>query len=217
MFAFPSPIILALIINEIRTRFFRKAVQNITYIPNFLSTVVMVGMIYVFLDANFGAVNHVRAFFGLDRIGFMESHRHFRAVFVATGIWESAGWNSIIYIAALAGIDPGLYEAAEMDGANRLRKIWHVSLPGILPVIVTLFILRMGSMLSVGFERAFLMQNPLNMLHADVIQTMVFRTGVLYGNFGYATAVGLMNSLLSLLLVIGANQMSKRVTKTSLW
>ena len=217
LFAFPAPIILALIINEIRTKFFKKALQNITFVPFFLSVVVTVSMVHMFLNPNFGVVNHFIAWLGFDRIGFMESHRYFRGVFVISGIWENVGFNSIIYIAALAGIDTGLYEAANIDGASRVRKIWHVSLPGILPVIVTLFIMRMGSMLSVGFERAFLMQNPLNMQHSDVIQTLVFRTGILDGNFGYAAAVGLMNSVLSLGLVVCVNALSKRVTQNSLW
>jgi len=217
IFGFPAPIILALIVNEIRTRFFQKSLQNITYIPNFLSMVVLCGMIYLFLNLQFGMVNHFLEFIGLERIGFMESPRYFRAVFVISGIWQESGWASIIYIAALAGIDMEQYEAADIDGASRLQKIRHISLPGISATIITLFILRLGSIMHVGFEKALLLQNPLNMTTGDVIATLVFRMGILQGNFSYAAAVGLMNSMINFITIFTANMVCRRVFKTSLW
>ena len=217
LFGFPAPIILALIVNELRNRIFKKSLQNITYIPHFLSMVVLCGMIYMFLHNQFGIINHFLEFVGIGRRGFMESPRYFRSVFVISGIWQETGWASIIYIAALAGVDTELYEAADIDGASRLRKIWHISLPGISATIVTLFILRLGAIMHVGFEKVLLLQNPLNMSTGDVIATLVFRTGILQGNFSYAAAVGLMNSVINLFTVVAANMFCRRVFKYSLW
>ena len=162
IFGFPVPIILAIIINELPGRKFKKLLQNITYIPHFISIVVLCGMLYLFLSPQYGIVNTILETFGMEPVGFLESSKYFKGVYVISEIWQESGWNSIIYIAALAGIDPSLYEAAKIDGAGRLKRIIHVSLPGIIPTIVTLLILKIGQIMSIGFEKAYLLQNDLN-------------------------------------------------------
>ena len=217
IFGFPVPIILAIIINELPGRKFKKLLQNITYIPHFISIVVLCGMLYLFLSPQYGIVNTILETFGMEPVGFLESSKYFKGVYVISEIWQESGWNSIIYIAALAGIDPSLYEAAKIDGAGRLKRIIHVSLPGIIPTIVTLLILKIGQIMSIGFEKAYLLQNDLNLNSSEIISTLVYKQGILQGNIGYATAVGLMNSCLNLLLIIFANQFCKKFFDTSLW
>ena len=217
IFGFPVPIILAIIINELPGRKFKKLLQNITYIPHFISIVVLCGMLYLFLSPQYGIVNTILETFGMEPVGFLESSKYFKGVYVISEIWQESGWSSIIYIAALAGIDPSLYEAAKIDGAGRLKRIIHVSLPGIIPTIVTLLILKIGQIMSIGFEKAYLLQNDLNLNSSEIISTLVYKQGILQGNIGYATAVGLMNSCLNLLLIIFANQFCKKFFYTSLW
>lgn len=217
IFGFPVPIILAIIINELPGRKFKKLLQNITYIPHFISIVVLCGMLYLFLSPQYGIVNTILETFGMEPVGFLESSKYFKGVYVISEIWQESGWSSIIYIAALAGIDPSLYEAAKIDGAGRLKRIIHVSLPGIIPTIVTLLILKIGQIMSIGFEKAYLLQNDLNLNSSEIISTLVYKRGILQGNIGYATAVGLMNSCLNLLLIIFANQFCKKFFDTSLW
>lgn len=217
IFGFPVPIILAIIINELPGRKFKKLLQNITYIPHFISIVVLCGMLYLFLSPQYGIINTILESFGLQPVGFLESSKYFKGVYVVSEIWQESGWSSIIYIAALAGIDPSLYEAAKIDGAGRLKRIIHVSLPGIIPTIVTLLILKIGQIMSIGFEKAYLLQNDLNLTSSEIISTLVYKQGILQGNIGYATAVGLMNSCLNLLLIIFANQFCKKFFDTSLW
>lgn len=217
IFGFPVPIILAIIINELPGRKFKKLLQNITYIPHFISIVVLCGMLYLFLSPQYGIVNTILETFGMEPVGFLESSKYFKGVYVISEIWQESGWGSIIYIAALAGIDPSLYEAAKIDGAGRLKRIIHVSLPGIIPTIVTLLILKIGQIMSIGFEKAYLLQNDLNLNSSEIISTLVYKQGILQGNIGYATAVGLMNSCLNLLLIIFANQFCKKFFDTSLW
>lgn len=217
LIGFPIPIILAIIINELPGRKFKKILQNITYIPHFISMVVLCGMLYLFLSPQYGILNTFLGVFGIKPIGFLESSRYFKGVYVVSEIWQESGWSSIIYIAALAGIDPYLYEAAKIDGAGRLKRIWHISLPGITPTIVTLLILKIGQIMSIGFEKAYLLQNDLNIQASEIISTLVYKQGILQGNIGYATAVGLMNSCLNLVLIIAANQFCKRTFDTSLW
>ena len=217
IFGFPVPIILAIIINELPGRKFKKLLQNITYIPHFISIVVLCGMLYLFLSPQYGIVNTILETFGMEPVGFLESSKYFNGVYVISEIWQESGWSSIIYIAALAGIDPSLYEAAKIDGAGRLKRIIHVSLPGIIPTIVTLLILKIGQIMSIGFEKAYLLQNDLNLNSSEIISTLVYKQGILQGNIGYATAVGLMNSCLNLLLIIFANQFCKKFFDTSLW
>lgn len=214
---FPIPIILAIIINELPGKKFKKVLQNITYIPHFISTVVLCGMLYLFLSPQYGIVNTVLGALGIEPIGFLESSKYFRGVYVGSEIWQESGWNSIIYIAALAGIDPCLYEAAKIDGAGRFKRIWHVSLPGIIPTVITLLILKIGQIMSIGFEKAYLLQNDLNLKSSEIISTLVYKQGILQGNVGYGTAVGLMNSCLNLFLIVLANKFCKKFFETSLW
>lgn len=214
---FPIPIIFAIMLNEVNNKFFKKTIQMATYAPHFISMVVMCGMIVMFLNQNKGMVNHILEIIGLPRINFMERPEWFKTVFVMSGIWQETGFASIIYIAALSGIDLQVVEAAKIDGANRLQKIWHVDIPGIMPIIITLFIFRVGQLLSVGFEKVLLLQNPLNMSSADVISTYIYRLGIVQGQFSYTTAIGLFNSLLNVILLITMNNIAKKVSQTSLW
>lgn len=217
LIGFPIPILLAIIINELQGKRFKKVLQNITYIPHFISTVVLCGMLYLFLSPQYGIVNTILGAFGIGPIGFLESSKYFKGVYVGSEIWQESGWSSIIYIASLAGIDPALYEAAKIDGAGRIRRIWHVSLPGIVPTIVTLLILKIGQIMSIGFEKAYILQNDLNLKSSEIISTLIYKQGILQGNIGYATALGLMNSCLNLLLIVLANKFCKKFFETSLW
>lgn len=217
LIGFPAPILLAIIINELPVNKLKKAVQNITYIPHFISVVVLCGMLYLFLSPQYGIINHFLSLAGIGPIGFLESNKYFKSVYVLSEVWQESGWSSIIYIAALGGIDPCLYEAATIDGASRLRRLWHVSLPGITPTIITLLILRIGQLMSVGFEKALLLQNDLNMQSSEIISTLVYKNGILRGEFSYATSVGLMNSVINLILIVIANKLCKKFFETSLW
>lgn len=214
---FPVPILLALMINEVRQAKFRKFIQTVTYAPHFLSTVVLVGLIFIFLNPNTGLVNHFLELFGLKSISFMTEASWFKTIYVFSGVWQQMGWSSIIYLAALSGIDPQQHEAAKVDGANRLQRIWHVNIPGILPTIVILLILQMGSLMGVGFEKVFLMQNNLNMDSSDVISTYVYRSGILGAQYSFSAAVGLFNSVVNFILLISVNFISRRLNETSLW
>lgn len=214
---FPVPIVLALMINEVRSRFFRRAVQTVTYAPHFLSTVVTVGMLLIFLSPQYGVVNNFLGLLGIEPIAFMTEPEWFKTVYVLSGVWQHMGWSSIIYLAALAGIDPQLHEAAKVDGASRLRRIWHINLPGILPTIVILLILNIGSVLSVGFEKVFLMQNDLNLESSDVISTYVYRSGIVGAQYSFSAAVGLFNSVVNFILLVSVNYIARRMGETSLW
>ena len=214
VFGFPAPIILALLINELRWNPFRRLVQTITYLPHFISVVVIVGMMFDFF-ARDGLTNQLLS--TADPIAFMQSPDWFRQLFVGSGIWQQVGWGSIVYLAAIATIDAALYEAAKVDGANRFRQIWHITIPGILPTIVILLVLRMGSVMSVGYEKIILMYNPLTYETADVISTYVFRRGLLQADFSFSAAVGLFNSVINFALLIGANRVSRRLTGSGLW
>jgi putative aldouronate transport system permease protein len=214
VFGFPAPIILALLINELRWNPFRRLVQTVTYLPHFISVIVVVGMLFDFL-ARDGLVNQLIA--GPQPIAFMQSAEWFRQLYVGSGIWQHVGWGSIVYLAAIATIDPQLYDAAKVDGADRFRQIRHITIPGILPTIVILLILRMGSMMTVGYEKIILMYNPLTYETADVISTYVFRRGILQADFSFSAAVGLFNSVINFGLLIAANRVSRRLTEHSLW
>lgn len=213
---FPVSIIVALSLNELREGTFKKIAQTITYAPHFISVVVFVGMIIAFLDPSTGIVNHFIKLLGFEPIHFMTSPKWFKTIFVLSGEWQNLGWGAIIYLAALAGIDPQLHEAAKIDGASRLQRIIHVNLPGILPTIVILLILNTGSLMSIGFEKILLMQNPLNLESSQVIQTYVYEIGILTGQFSFSAAVGLFNSVVNLMILVFFNQMARR-TGTSLW
>ena len=216
---FPIPILLALSLNQLRTGLFKRIVQMVSYAPYFISTVVMVGLILQFLDLRRGPINLLLQALGFPVVHFMGSAEMFPSIYVWTGVWQYTGFSTIIYLAALTTVDPALHEAAVVDGANRLQRMWHIDIPGILPVMVTLFILNMGQMLNVGFEKTFLMQNPLNLATAEVISTYVYKVGLAGGiaNFSYAAAIGLFNSVIGLILLVSANWTSQRLTEKSLF
>lgn len=214
---FPLPVLLALSFNEVRNAAFKKWAQTITYAPHFISTVVMAGMIIAFLDPQTGLVNNVIKLFGGEPVQFLITPHWFKHIFVWSGQWQGLGWGAIIYLAALAGVNPELHDAASVDGASRLRRIWHINIPAIMPTVIILFILSMGSFMSVGFEKVLLLQNPLNMSSSDVIQTFVYRSGLLQSQYSFSAAVGLFDSVINVLLLIAANQGARRLTQNSLW
>mgnify|MGYP000913798163 CR=1 FL=1 len=213
---FPIPIVLALLINEIPSRRLQKTIQNVTYMPYFLSVVVIVSMLSLF-SRDTGLFNQIRALFGAEPVDFMSKAGYFRPLYVFSNVWQNMGFNAIIYIAALAAVDPALYEAAIIDGASRMKKIIHISLPCILPTIIVLFILRIGSIMEIGFEKAYLMQNTINAETSEIISTFIYKNGIQKGQFSYSAAVGLFNSGINFLLLIGANFASRKIAKTSLW
>lgn len=214
---FPIPILLALMINEVRLKSFKKFVQTVTYAPHFLSTVVVVGMVMMFLSPESGLVNVAIKAMGGEPVFFMTQPEWFKTIYVFSGVWQQMGWSSIIYLAALAGIDPQLHDAARVDGASRLKRIWHINLPGIRPTIVILLILNIGTIMGVGFEKVFLMQNSLNMESSDVISTYVYRSGILGAQYSFSAAVGLFNSLVNFILLIAVNRVARKVNQVSLW
>jgi putative aldouronate transport system permease protein len=216
---FPIPILFALSLNQLRNGLFKNTVQMVSYAPYFISTVVMVGMLLQFLDLRIGPVNIILQNLGFSGKNFMGDAKLFPSLYVWSGIWQYTGFNTVIYLAALSGVDPSLHEAAVMDGANRLHRIWFIDLPGIMPTAVTLLILNMGQMINVGFEKVFLMQNPLNLRISEVISTYVYKVGLVGGvvNFSYAAAIGLLNSLVGFIILIIANQLMKKISNTSLW
>ncbi len=217
VFGFPVPILLALMLNEVGSLKYKKVVQNITYAPYFLSTVVVVGLIRSFTNPQYGIFNVLLKSVGSEPINFMLLPKWFLPLYIGSYVWQSAGWNSIIYIAALSGIDPQLIESAQMDGANRLQRIWHINLPGILPTIVILLILNVGSIMNVGFEKAFLMQNDMNVAVSDIISVYSYKIGIQGAQYSYATAIGLFNSAVNCVLLLLINNISRRLSETSLW
>ncbi|GAA4876200.1 sugar ABC transporter permease [Paenibacillus vulneris] len=217
IFGFPAPILLALLLNELRQKWFKSIVQTVSYLPHFVSIVVIAGLIIDFTNRD-GIVNSVITFFGGESSTLLNDPSNFRTIFVSTGVWQELGWSSIIYLAALSGINPELYEAARVDGAGRIRQIWSVTLPGIVPTIMILLILRVGGLMEVGFEKIVLLYNPNTYETADVISSFVYREGLAQGNdYSYTTAVGLFQSVLNFVLLIGANSFSRRLTGNQLW
>ncbi|WP_099478718.1 ABC transporter permease [Paenibacillus ihbetae] len=214
---FPVPIILALLMNEVRAEKFKRFVQTITYAPHFLSIVVVVGMMMIFLSPRYGILNHFIEMFGGKAINFMTEPGWFKTLYVLSDVWQTMGWSSIIYLAALAGIDNQLHEAARVDGATRLQRIWHINIPGIMPTIIILLILNIGSIMSIGFEKVLLMQNNLNMESSDIIATYVYRMGIQNAEYSFSAAVGLFNSVINFVLLVVVNFISRRVSETSLW
>lgn len=214
---FPIPILLALALNEIRTGYFKKTVQMVTYAPHFISTVVMVSIIILMLSPHVGVVDKLFTWLGFPMTNFMGIPEYFKSIYVWSGVWQGMGYSSIIYIAALAGVDPSLYEAAKMDGASRLRKIWHIDLPTLVPVTVIMLILSLGSIMGVGFEKIYLMQNPLNTSASEVISTYVYKVGLIGANFSFSAAVGFFNSIINLILLVIVNSISRKVSENSLW
>jgi putative aldouronate transport system permease protein len=214
---FPVPIILALLINEVKSKAFKKTVQTVTYAPHFLSTVVLVGMMLIFLSPNYGIINTIIEWFGGKQIAFLTEPGWFKTVYVFSGVWQQMGWSSIIYLAALTSIDPQLHEAAKVDGASRMQRICHINLPGILPTIVILLIMNVGSILAVGFEKVFLLQNELNLEASDIIATYTYRVGIQQAQYSFSAAVGLFNSVINFMLLVTVNFIARRAGGTSLW
>lgn len=216
IFAFPAPIVLALFLNEIRLLRFKKIAQTISYLPHFLSTVIVCSMVVTLLS-NGGLVNQVLTSFGKEPIPFLMDARWFRTIYVSSEIWQGIGWGSIIYLAALSSIDPQQYEAARIDGANRWQMIWRITLPGILPVATVMFLLSIGNIMTIGFEKILLLYTGPTYETADVISTYVYRRGLQSFDYSYATAVELFQSVIALVFVTTANKISRKVSETSLW
>ncbi|UVI33762.1 ABC transporter permease [Paenibacillus spongiae] len=214
---FPLPIILALAFNEIRTGFFKKTVQTITYAPHFISMVVMAGMIITFLSPSTGMITRLIELFGIEAPQFLNEPAWFKTIYVISGVWQNAGWGTIIYLAALSAVDPQLHEAAIVDGASRFKRMLHINLPTIIPTITILLILNTGNILGVGYEKILLLQNSLNMEASDVISTFVYRTGLVSAQYSFSTAVGLFNSIVNAIMLITVNQIAKRTSDNSLW
>ncbi len=217
VFGFPAPILLAILLNEVRRAAFKRFVQTVSYLPHFISNVIVVSMVIMFLSPTGGLINNLLSGIGIGPINFMNEPGLFRGIYVLSEIWQHIGWETIIYLAALTTIDPQLYEAADMDGASRLRKIWHVTLPGISPAIVITLILNIGKVLEIGFEKVFLMQNPAIYDTADIISTYVYRVGMVQGNFSYGASIDLFMGVISLIFIYTANWLSRRLSETSLW
>ena len=214
---FPIPIILAILVNECSSKFFKKSVQMITFAPHFISTVVMTNMILMFLSVYGGFVNNAIVSLGGNRIDFIAKPEYFKSIYVWSGIWQNMGYNSIIYIAALSTIDPALYEAATIDGANKFQKILFIDLPGIAPTIVILLILNCGRIMNIGYEKVLLMQNTLNMPASDVISTYVYRIGLEQAQYSFSAAVGMFDSVVNTILLVTVNQAARKLGETSLW
>ncbi|TBL76657.1 ABC transporter permease [Paenibacillus thalictri] len=215
IFGFPAPIILALILNEVKRQAFKRFVQTVSYLPHFISIVVVAGMIIDF-SARDGVINQVLAWFGSTPVSFLQNQDWFRTIFVGSNIWQGIGWGSIIYLAALSAISPELYEASRVDGANRWSQMLHITIPGIMPTIIIMLILRVGHMMDVGYEKVILLYNPSIYETADVISSFIYRKGLLEMSYSYSAAVGLFNSVINFALLLSVNRMARK-TGTSLW
>jgi len=216
LFGFPAPIIFALLLNEISNRKYKKLVQTATYLPHFISTVVICGMIASFFGTD-GLITKIIAMLGGKNINYIASPKWFRTVFIASDIWQGFGWGSIIYISALSGVDEALYEAATIDGAGRFKQLWHITLPGIIPTIMIMLIMRLGSIMSVGYEKIILLYSPATYEVADVISSYVYRMGIMGSRYSYSAAVGLFQSVINIIILFIANKVSDKMTETSLF
>lgn len=216
VFGFPAPILLALMINEMRENWFKKTIQTVSYMPHFVALVVVCGLLREFCMTN-GLFNNILAIFGVERVNMLSSLKHYRTVYVVSNIWQNIGWNSIIYLSALSSVDSSLHEAAAIDGAGRIRRIIHVNLPAILPVIIIQLIMRIGNLLTQGYEKTLLLYSPIVYEKADLISTYVYRYGLEKTQYSYGAAVGIFNSVVNLVFLITANKISARVSETSLW
>ena len=214
---FPIPIILALMLNSLRFKKYRKVIQTVTYAPNFISTVVMCGMITLFLSPSIGVINQIMKSMGIDAVNFMAKKEYWRHIYVWPGVWQSTGWSSVIYFAALAGISPELHEAAKVDGATKFQLIRYIDLPSILTTATILLIMNCGSILSIGFEKAYLLQNSLNGSVSEIISTYVYKVGLVNNDMSYSTAIGLFNTVVNLVLLIIVNKASDKMSGNSLW
>lgn len=216
LLGFPAPIILALLFNEIRKNRFLTIVQTSSYLPHFISLIVVCSLVKNFVSAN-GLITSILAYFGNPPHNYMLDEKAYRSIYVLSGVWQSAGWGSIVYFAALSAIDPCLYEVAKLDGAGRIRQIISVTLPGIMPTVVVMLILRVGNLMDMGFEKTLLLYNPSTYETADIISSYVYRKGLVEMNYSYSAAVDLFNSVINFVLIVGVNQISKRLTNTSLF
>ena len=217
LFTFPTPIILALMLNEQRSLRLKKFTQMITYMPHFISMVAVVGLITFMVDRQSGVVNQIRAMFGLEGVAYMSRADAFRPLYIISEVWQHTGWNAIIYLAALSSCDLEIVEAARIDGANRIQKIIYIDIPTILPTIVVLLIMTAGSLLNVGFEKTYLMQCDLNLNVSEIISTYVYKLGIQQGQFSYTTAIGLFNNVVNGIILILVNALAKRISGSSLW
>lgn len=214
---FPIPIMLALLLNQTRNKRFKSLVQTVTYAPHFISIVVMISMIFIFLSPRTGFVNHLLTFFGHEPILFMGDPAYFKTIYVLSGVWQNTGWGSIIYLAALASINPELYEAAKVDGASKWQQILKIDIPSIMPTAVILLILNVGHIMDVGFQKVFLMQTPLTAASQEIISTYVYKMGLINTDYSYSAAINLFNTVINLVLLIAVNQVARRASDTSLW
>ena len=214
---FPLPILLALSLHALESKRTAKCIQTIVYAPYFISTVVLVGMINIFFAMNGGLVNAVLALLGKEQILFLGKASYFPSLYVWSGVWQSTGWSAIVYLAALSSVNPELHEAAKIDGAGRFQRILHIDIPHIVPTIITLLILNAGKIMSVGFEKAYLMQNSLNLEKSEIISTYVYKVGLLEGQYGFSTAVDIFNAVINSILLVLVNRLSRKVSGSSLW
>lgn len=214
---FPMPIILALVFNELKNGFFKKFAQTVTYAPHFISTVVIVGMLVSFLSPSTGIINHIIAAFGGNRHAFLEDPKWFKTIYVLSGIWQNTGWTTIIYMSALAGVNPELHEAAAIDGASRFQRLLYINLPALVPTMIILLIMNFGSIMSMGYEKILLMQNPLNIAASNVISTFTYQQGLIDANYSYAAAVGLFNAAINAILLLSVNKITRKITDIGLW
>lgn len=217
IWTFPIPIVFALLLNEIKFGKLKKCVQTISYLPSFLSLVVVCSMVIDFLSPSHGIINNILAAFGLPRQYFIAMPECFRTIYIASDVWSGMGYGAIIFIAAIAGIDPSLYEAGKIDGCNRFHQMWYITIPGIFPTIATMFILNSGNIFKIGYEKVILLYTPNTYEVADIFSTYVYRKGIIDMNYSYGTAVGLFESIVSLILLIIANTVSKKLSEQSLW
>ena len=215
--SFIFPIILAVSLNNLKSKRYKKFAQTITYMPHFISTVVLVGMMSVFFSPQSGFVNTILGWFDVDPIHFMGEKAYFRHMYVWSGVWQGVGWGSIVYMAALSGVDPSLHEAAMLDGASKLQRVWHIDLPAILPTISIMLIMAFGKVMSVGYEKVYLMQNDLNVQVSEVISTYVYKMGVLSQQYSYSAAIGLFNNVVNFIMVISMNKVVKKLSGSGLW
>ncbi|MFC5987713.1 ABC transporter permease [Marinicrinis lubricantis] len=217
IFGFPFPIILAVLLNEVRVKWFKKSIQTFSYLPAFLSVVIIASMIIDFLSPTNGLINQFLSFLGFEKKYFLIDSNWFRPIYVISEIWATMGYQAIIYLAAIAGISPTLYEAAKVDGANRWHMMRHITIPGLMPTVLVMFILNTGNMFRIGYEKVLLLYNPMTYDVADVFSTYVYRKGLLESSYSYAAAVGMFESAVALVMLLGANQLSKRIGGSGLW
>jgi ABC-type polysaccharide transport system, permease component len=217
LIGFPVPLILALLLNQVRNKKYKKFVQSVIYCPHFISIVVLTGMLYIFLSPRNGIVNIFLNKLGIESIFFLGEAKYFRMTFVISGIWQNAGWNAIIYLAALSSVSPDLYEAAEVDGANKWQRMLHVDIPRLIPTAVMMLILEMGKVMNIGFQKAYLMQNAQNMASSEIISTYIYKVGLIDAQYSYSAAINLFNNIINIILLVTVNKIAQKTTENSLW